>query len=223
MLEVEKKRVKSDDQNSMRLAAITLGSIALVLVAILSLCVWMTGCRVYVVKDGNKVQIRAGSRNNKGNSFKATEQINDEVKEDYNVTLSRHSTEITVVKSEDSLSQRGEDHDCVDARLSGNENVVHSTFSHQERTKHLHDGTQHMHSRYNYNSPAGLYDYSSHLHLYAPRYSANLYHGQHRSVPCPHHSPASTDSLKWRDQVFSAHDIALGPPVQALTNLKEEK
>ena len=146
MLEVEKKTVKSENQNAMRLAAITLGSTAMVLVMILCLCVWKTGCRVYVVKDGNKVQIRAGSRKSKGIICEATKQIIDEAKEDDSLALSRYSTEITVVKSEDSFPHRGEDHDCVVTRLCGDGHVVHTTFSHQEMKTHPHDRTQHVYT-----------------------------------------------------------------------------
>ena len=78
MLKVEKKKVKPENQNPLKLASITLGSAAMVLVMILCLWVWKIGCRVYKVKDGNKVQIRAGSRKNKGTICEATEEIIDE-------------------------------------------------------------------------------------------------------------------------------------------------
>ena len=94
MLTVEKKKIKSENQNP-RLVAITLVSTAMVLVMILCLWMWKTGCRVYKVKDGNKVQIRAGSRKNKGIICEATEEIIDEAKNDDNVILSRYSTEVT--------------------------------------------------------------------------------------------------------------------------------
>ena len=114
-----------------------------------------------------------------------------------------------------SLPHRGEDNGYVDARFFGNENLVHY---HQERKTHQHDRTQHMYSLYN--SPGGLYDYASHLHLYAPRYS--LYHGQYRSVQCPHHTPVLTYITKGRVQLPSAQDIVAGSPVRAMTNLEED-
>ena len=67
--------------------------------------------------DGNKVQIRAGSRKNKKNICEATEEIIDEAKNDDNVTLTRHSTKVTFLKSMGSLPHRGEDNGYVDARF----------------------------------------------------------------------------------------------------------
>jgi len=202
VLKVEKRNIKSEKQNLMSLMVVVPAGIsALALVLILCLCVWRSGFRVYVVKDEKTIQIKAGSRKNNTNDSEVKAQMGEKVKGDDNVTLSRHSTEITVVKSEDSFNQRSDDH--IVSKLCGDVNVMHIPPSHQEKKTIPQDESQPMYGQNghgHYNNQGSLYNYFSHLLLSSPYYgaSASLSHGPyHRTCNhCPynHHTLATYDT-----------------------------
>merc|ERR1719427_233498 len=124
------------------MVVVPVGTSILVLVLFLCLCVWKSGFRVYVVKDEKTIQIRAGSRKQKINDSEVIAQMRSEDVGDDNVTLSRHSTEITVVKSEDSFTQGSDNHAVV--KSCGDANVVHTPYSYQEKKTVLQEESRPM-------------------------------------------------------------------------------
>jgi len=197
VLNVGKKHIKSENLNSMSLMIV--GASVLVVIFLLCLCVWKSGFRVYVVKDEKSIQIRAGSRKHKTNDSEVKVLTRDKVNENDYVTLSRQSTEITVVKSEDSFTQRSNDHAAV--TLCGDTNVVHTPCSHQEKKTILQDESEceceSMYGRGHYNNQGSLHNCSSLLHLHSPYFgaSASLHHGPYQTLPrpCTYHTVAATD------------------------------